>query len=92
MRNSIRFALFCLGLAIPFSSCGVKRQDEPHPTAILRGDGWTAVETKPNFFVILTKSNQGEANAVKALCNNHSYVCLGPEPAGRVITVERKRQ
>lgn len=85
------------------SSCGVHRVTSETPKVYLDQGSWAAVEIetptckrpKCEAFALLVNSNVAQEAAVKELCkekNHSSYICFGPEPAGRVITMERRRQ
>ncbi len=42
-------------------------------------------------FTIWVRGNQGQTDAVKELCQKRAYICVGPEPAGKLITLERRQ-
>jgi hypothetical protein len=53
---------------------------------------WSAVETRPDHFIVVAKDPAAEAEAFKELCQKHKFVCLGPEAGGRIVLIERRRK
>ena len=53
---------------------------------------WSAVETAPDHFMVLAKDTKAEQEAVRELCQQHKFVCVGPEAGGRLVIIERRRK
>lgn len=90
--KSTRTALLLILTFSSLNTCGVRHTPVPVPVYIssLFGEHWYAVEDKANHFMIFANGNVAKMEAIKTICKN--YICFGPELAGSIFTVERKRK
>jgi hypothetical protein len=83
----------CLGA----SSCAPAKRVKTQAPIIDRPT-WAAVEYTPGQFTIFLKGSsqlaekEARESALQELCQAHKFICMGPEVAGKVIVVERRRK
>jgi len=82
--QSLSFALICLA----FSACTPRRMSVTQPTRAFETKNYVVVQTAPDRFLVLTKSNVTIEEIQKRLGCGRPHVCSG-QWKGEMWTIER---